>query len=56
MFEFKQSIDTAINFDKLEINEILIEVSNAENVSQSVKEEALRRIANSQMKDLRGGL
>jgi len=56
LFEFKQSIDTAINFDKLEINEILIEVSNAENVSQSVKEEALRRIANSQMKDLRGGL
>ncbi len=28
LFEFKQSIDTAINFDKLDINDILIEVSN----------------------------
>jgi DNA repair exonuclease SbcCD nuclease subunit len=56
LFEFKQSIDTAINFEKLEINEILIEVSNAKNVSDEVKKEALRRIANSQMKDLGGGL
>lgn len=56
LFEFKQSIDTAINFEKLEINEILIEVSNAKNVSEEVKKEALRRIANSQMKDLGGGL
>lgn len=52
LFEFKQSIDTSINFEKLEINEILMEVSNAEGVSQEVKEEALKRIALSQMKDL----
>ncbi len=52
LFEFKQSIDTAVNFEKLEINEILMEVSNAEGVSEEVKKEALRRIANSQMKDL----
>ena len=56
LFEFKQSIDTAMNFEKLEINDILIEVSNAKNVSEEVKQEALRRIANSQMKYLGGGL
>ena len=27
LFEFKQSIDRAINFEKLDINEILMEVS-----------------------------
>lgn len=52
LFEFKQSIDTAVNFEKLEINEILMEVSNARGVSEEVKREALKRIANSQMKDL----
>ena len=52
LFEFKQSIDTAVNFEKLEINEILMEVSNAEGVSEDVKEEALKRIALSQMKEL----
>lgn len=52
LFEFRQSIDTAVNFEKLEINEILMEVSQAEGVTQEVKEEALKRIALSQMKDL----
>lgn len=52
LFEFKQSIDTAVNFEKLEINEILMEVSTAQGVSEDVKKEALRRIALSQMKDL----
>lgn len=56
LFEFKQSIDTAVNFEKLDINEILIEVSNAKGVSEEVKKEALKRIANSQMKDLGGEL
>lgn len=52
LFEFKQTIEGTINFDKLDINEILVEVSNAEGVSEEVKEEALRRISNSQMKNL----
>lgn len=52
LFEFKQSIDEAINFDKLEINEILMEVSNAEGVSDEIKKEALKRISISQMKGL----
>jgi exonuclease SbcD len=52
LFEFKQSIDTAVNFEKIEINEILMEISNTEGVSEEVKEEALRRIALSQMKSL----
>ncbi|MCF6463277.1 metallophosphoesterase family protein [Clostridium sp. Cult1] len=52
LFEFKQSIDTAVNFEKLEINEILMEVSNTEGVSDDIKKEALRRISHSQMKTL----
>lgn len=52
LFDFKQTIDRVINFEKLEINEILLEVSNAEGVSEEVKKEALRRISNSQMKNL----
>lgn len=52
LFGFKQSIDEAINFEKLEINEILMEVSNAEGVSEDVKEEALKRISNAQMRSL----
>lgn len=52
LFDFKQSIDAAINFDKLEINEILMEVSNAENVSDEVKKEALKRISNAQMRNI----
>ncbi|HSH35071.1 metallophosphoesterase family protein [Schnuerera sp.] len=52
LFEFKQSIDTAINFEKLEINEILMEVSNTEGVSEEVKVEALKRISHSQLKNL----
>lgn len=52
LFDFKQSIDAAINFDKLEINEILMEVSNAENVSDAVKREALKRISNAQMRNM----
>ncbi|CCQ93073.1 Ser/Thr phosphatase family protein [[Clostridium] ultunense Esp] len=51
LFEFKQSIDTAINFEKLDINEILMEVSNTEGVSEKVKIEALKRISDSQMKN-----
>lgn len=52
LFEFKQSIDAAVNFEKLEINEILMEVSNTEGVSEEVKLEALKRISHSQMKNL----
>ena len=50
IYEFKQTIDSALNFEKLDINEVLIEVSNAENVEDEVKKEALRRIALIQMK------
>lgn len=50
ILEFKQSIDAALDFEKLDINEVLIEVSNAEGVEEDVKIEALRRIALIQMK------
>ncbi|WP_077367560.1 metallophosphoesterase family protein [Anaerosalibacter sp. Marseille-P3206] len=48
--QFKQTVDNTTNFDKLDVNEILLEVSKAEGVSEEVKVEALRRIALSQMK------
>lgn len=49
--EFQQTIESALNFEKLDINEVLIEVSNAEGVEEDVKKEAIRRIALIQMKD-----
>lgn len=52
LVQFKQSIDSTASFEKLDINEVLLEVSTAEGVAENVKEEALRRIASSQMKDL----
>ena len=48
--EFKQSIDETVNFDKLDINKILSEISHTEGIKPQVKEEALRRIASSQIK------
>lgn len=48
--QFKQSVDNTANFQKLDINEILLELSQSEGVSNEVKEEALKRIAISQMK------
>lgn len=54
MFEFKQTINESLDFEKMDINEVLIEVSNAEGVEDNVKIEALRRIALSQMKGLNG--
>lgn len=54
IFEFKQTIDAALNFEKMDINDVLIEVSNAEGVDNEVKAEALRRIAMIQIKDLAG--
>ena len=52
--EFKQTIDAALDFEKMDINEVLIEVSTAEDVEEEVKVEALRRIASIQMKGLNG--
>ncbi len=52
--EFKQNIDSALDFDKMDINEVLIKVSQAENIGNDVIKEALRRISISQMKDLDG--
>ncbi|WP_353095245.1 metallophosphoesterase [Tissierella praeacuta] len=54
IFEFKQTIDAALDFEKMDINEVLMEVSTAENVEEKVKVESLRRIAMIQMKGLTG--
>lgn len=52
IYEFKQSIDSALDFDKMDINDVLIEVSQTEGLSEEVKIEALKRIAMIQMKGL----
>ena len=54
LFEFKQTVDDALDFEKMDINDLLIEVSTSEGVSDDVKIEALRRIAIVQMKGLDG--
>lgn len=54
MLEFKQTIDAALDFEKMDINEVLIEVSGATGVEEEVKIEALRRIAICQMKGISG--
>ncbi|HHV38582.1 MAG TPA: metallophosphoesterase [Tepidimicrobium sp.] len=56
LLEFRRTIDEAVNFEKLEVNEILMEISTMKEVSDKVKEEALRRIAISQSKGLGDGL
>lgn len=54
IYEFKQNIDAAMNFQKMDINDILIEVSKAEEIEDKVKIEALKRIASIQMKGING--
>lgn len=54
IYEFKQGVDSAMNFEKMDINDVLIEVSFSEGVSEEVKQEALKRISIIQMKGLPG--
>lgn len=54
IYEFKQSVDAALNFEKMDINDVLIEVSLSQGVSEEVKQEALKRISMIQMKGLSG--
>lgn len=51
--QFKQIVESSINFEKMDINDLLIEVSSSEGISKEIKEEALRRIANIHMKETR---
>lgn len=50
MLEFKQPIESSVDFNKLDINEILIEIASTENIDDKVKNEALNRITLSQIK------
>lgn len=54
MYEFKQTIDSTMDFEKIDINDLLMEVSNVEEVDDMVKQEALKRISYIQMKSLMG--
>ncbi|RKD34497.1 metallophosphoesterase family protein [Thermohalobacter berrensis] len=47
--EFKQSIDSSADFEKLDIDHIVNSLAQTEGVSDSVKKEALMRIGNAQM-------
>lgn len=51
--QFKQIVESSINFEKMDINDLLIEVSSSEGISSEIKEEALRRIAEIHMKEIR---
>lgn len=51
--QFKQIVESSSNFEKMDINDLLIEVSSSEGISSEIKEEALRRIAEIHMKDTR---
>ena len=51
--EFKQIVESSVDFEKMDINDLLIEVSSSEGISRDVKEEALRRIAEIHMKEIR---
>ncbi|MDX9917835.1 MAG: metallophosphoesterase family protein [Gudongella sp.] len=52
IYEFKQTIDAALDFEKIDINDLITEVALTEKVPKSVREEALRRIAAVQMKNI----
>lgn len=54
MLEFKQTINAAMDYEKMDINEVLLQVSTAEGVEDEVIKEALKRIALAQMESLRG--
>ena len=54
LYEFKQTVDSALNFEKMDINDVLIEVSKTEGLSEAVKTEALKRIAIVHMKGTNG--
>lgn len=56
IYEFKQSIEASVNFNKLDVNEILIDIASAEGVAEDVKLEALNRIGNAQIKKAGGNL
>lgn len=54
LFEFKQTIDSAVDFEKMDINDVLIEVASSEGLTDEIKSEALKRIAQIQMKGYAG--
>ena len=54
LYEFKQTVDSAMDYEKMDINDVLIEVSNSEGLSEEVRVEALKRIAMVQMKGSNG--
>lgn len=52
LYEFKQTIEASLDFEKMDINDVLLEVSSIGNVEEEVKREALRRISVVQMREM----
>lgn len=46
--QFKQTVDSSQDFNKLDVNHILKNLSNAENISDEIKLEAIRRVEEAQ--------
>ncbi len=52
LYEFKQIIEGSLDFEKMDINDVLLEVSNIAQVEEEVKKEALRRIGEIQIREM----
>ncbi len=49
LYEFRQSIESSVDFDRLDINDILVEIAVSEGIDEEVKQEALKRVSEAQM-------
>ena len=53
MAEFKESIEASANYKSLDIFDLLLRISKSENISEEVKSEALKRVEEAQIDEVR---
>ena len=53
MAEFKESIEASANYKSLDIFDLLLRISKSENISEEVKSEALKRVEEAQINEVR---
>lgn len=53
MAEFKESIEASANYKSLDIFDLLLRISKSENISEEVKNEALKRVEEAQINEVR---
>ena len=51
--EFKESIEASANYKSLDIFDLLLRISKSENISEDVKSEALKRVEETQINEVR---